>query len=192
MTLHIEIYYLWSSLYKRSANAFWIIWYFSASMNSCSYTGAIRRFIRLLCAFSCLFYREGGNIIFSKVFWSYLGRPGLRSSIVRYLFRSIWSITSLKLYTGSEISIIFFQFLLVISADMLYNVLVGFVFAQLHYTTKKAASFFSGCSLFFCFFTAPSLFIVEFSPARNTHSRHACADSACRGVPAAFFRRSGR
>ncbi len=24
---------------------------------------------------------------------------------------------------------------------MLYNVLVGFVFAQLHYTTKKAASF---------------------------------------------------
>ena len=25
------------------------------------HTGAIRRFIRLLCAFSCLFYREGGN-----------------------------------------------------------------------------------------------------------------------------------
>ena len=27
------------------------------------HTGAIRRFIRLLCAFSCLFYREGGSLL---------------------------------------------------------------------------------------------------------------------------------
>ena len=47
---------------------------------------------------------------------------------------------------------------------MLYNVLVGFVFAQLHYITKKAASLlFSGCSLFFCFFTAPFVFFNFFA-----------------------------
>lgn len=45
---------------------------------------------------------------------------------------------------------------------MLYNILVGFVFSQLHYTTKKAASlFFSGCSLFFCFFTAPIIMFCQ-------------------------------
>ena len=51
--------------------------------------------------------------------------------------------------------LLFFQFLLVISADMLYNVLVDFVFAQLHYTTKKAASFLF-LDAAFSFFTAPS------------------------------------
>ncbi|MBS6585392.1 MAG: hypothetical protein KH345_04445, partial [Eubacterium sp.] len=52
-----------------------------------------------------------------------------------------------------------------ISADMLYNVLVGFVFAQLHYTTKKAASLlFSRCSLFFCFFTAPLIISASYTP----------------------------
>ena len=62
--------------------------------------------------------------------------------------------------------LLFFQFLLVISADMLYNVLVGFVFSQSHYTTKKAASFiFWGCSLFFCFFTAPAMSTKQWSAA---------------------------
>ena len=44
---------------------------------------------------------------------------------------------------------------------MLYNVLVGFVFSQLHYTTKKAAPLlFSRCNLFFCFFTAPLMYVI--------------------------------
>ena len=38
---------------------------------------------------------------------------------------------------------------------MLYNVLVGFVFAQLHYTTKKAASFLFLDAVFsFVFYSA--------------------------------------
>ena len=43
---------------------------------------------------------------------------------------------------------------------MLYNVLVGFVFAQLHYITKKAASFLFLDAAFF--FTAPFLFALNY------------------------------
>ena len=35
---------------------------------------------------------------------------------------------------------------------MLYNVLVGFVFAQLHYTTKRLLPFFFGMQPFLLFF----------------------------------------
>ena len=51
---------------------------------------------------------------------------------------------------------------------MLYNVLVGFVFAQLHYTTKKAASFlFLDAAFSFVFLQPHSvlfvvIFVVEF------------------------------
>ena len=44
---------------------------------------------------------------------------------------------------------------------MLYNIIVGFVFAQLHYTTKKAASFlFLDAAV--SFFTAPFLFALNY------------------------------
>ena len=45
---------------------------------------------------------------------------------------------------------------------MLYNVLVGFVFAQLHYTTKKAASFlFRDADFYFYFFYSAIVLLVH-------------------------------
>ena len=54
-----------------------------------------------------------------------------------------------------------FQFLPVISADMLYNVLVGFVFAQLHYTTKKGCiiAFFAMQPFLLFFYSAILLYL---------------------------------
>ena len=51
---------------------------------------------------------NANNTIFSIFTASYLGRPTLFSFslLTKYLFRSIRSITSLKLYTGSSISMI--------------------------------------------------------------------------------------
>lgn len=51
---------------------------------------------------------------------------------------------------------------------MLYNVLVGFVFAQLHYITKKAASFLFLDVAFS--FTAPFKFIQEFANSSDVNS----------------------
>jgi len=48
---------------------------------------------------------------------------------------------------------------------MLYNVLVGFVFAQLHYTTKKAASFLF-LDAAFSFVFLQRLFAYEISVLR--------------------------
>ena len=42
---------------------------------------------------------------------------------------------------------------------MLYNIIVGFVFAQLHYTTKKAASFLFLDAAFYFVFLQRLLFI---------------------------------
>ncbi len=41
------------------------------------HTGAIRRFIRLLCAFSCLFYREGGKAEIWEDMWNGKGDNGI-------------------------------------------------------------------------------------------------------------------
>ena len=57
----------------------------------------------------------------------------------RCLFRSIWRKTSLNIYTGSEISIIF-QFPVIILIDTVYNIpcLYGFSL-QINYITKTTA-----------------------------------------------------
>ena len=52
---------------------------------------------------------------------------------------------------------------------MLYNVLVGFVFSQLHYTTKKAASFiFLDAAFSFVFYSAILFITAEFAGRRSS------------------------
>ena len=55
---------------------------------------------------------------------------------------------------------------------MLYNVLVGFVFSQLHYTTKKAASlFFFGMQPFLLFFYSAYYYVLLAVKASRRKSR---------------------
>ena len=49
---------------------------------------------------------NANSITLSNFTESHLGRPVLQPSSTKYFLRSMWSITSQKVYTGSEISII--------------------------------------------------------------------------------------
>ena len=63
---------------------------------------------------------------------------------------------------------------------MLYNVPVGFVFSQLHYTTKKAASFFFGMQPFLLFFYSAcdvNKTVVCGVPRRSSLRRRAYVES---------------